>query len=248
MQKTIPPCKKRKELMIKKISLSILILALLAISPAAASVSNWELSSENPALGDTLSIEGSASPGEKTDVLVNFAQTVPVSEGKYEYILEGVEIPNGFDNRFTVQATGAKNLNVRVKMIIWVTKSADKSGNTATVSQSSVPPGTYRIKIDGDAAEGASTVDLKITALQRIEADSEGDFSYSYSTKAVPPGEFEINVGGITKEVTLRSENASGKTSSEIEKKTTPSKFNVSYIVGGFGALIIILIVSSRRK
>ncbi len=65
MQKTITSCKRRKELIIKKISLSILILALIAISPAAASVSNWELSSENPALGDTLSIEGRASPGEK---------------------------------------------------------------------------------------------------------------------------------------------------------------------------------------
>ncbi|KKH47194.1 hypothetical protein [Methanosarcina sp. 1.H.A.2.2] len=252
MQKTITSCKRKKELIIKKISFAILILTLLAISPAAASVSNWELSSENPALGDTLSIEGSASPGEKIDVLVNFAQTIPVSEGEYEYILEGVEIPSGFDNRFTVQATGSKNLNIRVKMIIWVTKSADASGNTATVSQSSVPPGTYRIKIDGDAAEGASTVDLKITALQGIEADSEGDFSYSYSTKAVPPGDFEINVGGITKTVTLTSENASeGDSSSsppEIETKTAPSKFKMSHIVGGFGVLIIILIMYSRRK
>jgi len=249
MQKTITSCKRRKKLIIKKISLSILILALLTISPVAASVSSWELSSEEPALGDTLSIEGSATPGEKIDVLVNFEKTIPVSEGKYEYILEGVEIPRGFDNNFKVEATGAKNLNVRVKMILWVTKSAAASGNTATVSQSSVPPGTYRIRIDGDATEGASNVDLKITALQRIEADSGGDFSYAYSTKAVPPGEFEINVGGITKEVTLKSENASGKTSSEIEKKKTPPKFNVSYIIGGFGALIIIIfIISSRRK
>ncbi len=89
---------------------------------------------------------------------------------------------------------------------------------------------------------------LEITALQRIKADSEGDFSYSYSTKAVPPGYFDINVGGITKEVTLKYENASGKASSEIETRPTPSKFKVSYIVGGFGALIIILIMYSRKK
>jgi len=77
------------------------------------------LSSEEPALGDTLSIEGSATPGEKIDVLVNFEKTIPVSEGKYEYILEGVEIPRGFDNNFKVEATGAKNLNVRVKSILF---------------------------------------------------------------------------------------------------------------------------------
>ncbi len=74
-------------------------------------------------------------------------------------------------------------------MLIWITKSSDASGNVATVTQSSVPPGTYQIKMDGDAKNGDSTVNLKITAVQRIKADSDGDFSYSYNTKAVPPRE-----------------------------------------------------------
>lgn len=185
-------------------SVSILILALLMISPATATVNSWEVSPENPTLGDTLRIKGSASPGEEIEVQVTFEKAVPVSGGKYEYILEDVKIPEGFNNRFTVRATEAKNLNVRVKMLIWITKSSDASGNTATVTQSSVPPGTYQIKMDGDAAGGASTVNLKITAVQQIKADSSGDFSYSYNTKAVPPGDFKINVGGVTKQVTLK--------------------------------------------
>ena len=139
------------------------------------------------------------SPGEKIDVFVNFEKTVPVSGGKFEYVLEDVKIPEGFNNCFTVEAIGAKNLNVRVKMIIWLTKSSEASGNTAIVSQSRVPPGTYTIKIDGDAGEGVSEVNLKIKASQGIEADSNGNFSYSYNTKSIPPGDFEINVGGITK-------------------------------------------------
>ncbi|WP_269848898.1 hypothetical protein [Methanosarcina horonobensis] len=120
-----------------------------------------------------------------------------------------MEIPEGFKNRFTVQASEARNLNVRVKMLIWITKSSEASGNTATVTQSSVPPGTYQIKMDGDAKGETSTVNLKITAVQQIKADSDGDFSYSYNTKAVPPGDFEIRVGGITKKSNPARKNSS---------------------------------------
>ena len=111
-------------------------------------------------------------------------------EGKFEYNLEGVKIPEGFNNLFTVEANGAKNLNVRVKMVLWVTKSSGASGDTATVSQSNVPPGTYKVKIDGDAGKEVSEVNLKITAFQKIKADSNGNFSYFYDTKSVPPGRF----------------------------------------------------------
>jgi hypothetical protein len=202
---------------------SLLILVLLSISPAAASVSDWDFSPQNPVSGDTLTIKGSASPGEKTDLFVNFEKTVPVSGGKFEYVLEDVKIPEGLKNSFKVEASGAKNLNVRVKMVIWITKSSDASGNTATVSQSNVPPGTYTIRIDGDAGEGASEVNLKITAFQEIEADSNGDFSYSYNTKSVPPGNFEIKVGGISKEINVQPKGTLGSTSRSTQGSTLGS-------------------------
>ena len=203
--------KKRNRLALMVTSISILLLLL--ISPAAASVNNWEFSPQEPVCGDTISIKGNASPEEKVDVFVTFEKTVPVSSGKFEYILEDVKIPGGFNNLFKVEAKGAKNLNVKVKVVVWVTKSSEASGDTATVSQSSVPPGTYTIKIDGDADEGISNVDLKITAFQGIEADSNGDFSYSYNTKAVPSGDFEIKVGDITKIITIQSEIGSSSNS-----------------------------------
>ncbi|AKB18808.1 hypothetical protein [Methanosarcina sp. WWM596] len=215
MQKSINPHQKRKKTAFMITSLSVLIMALLIISPTAAAVSNWDLSPENPVLGDTLRIKGSASPEEEIEIQATFEKAVPVSGGEYECILEGVKIPEGFENRFTVQASGAKNLNVRVKIVVWVTKSSEASGNTAVVSQSNVPPGTYNIKIDGDAKEGVSNVKLKVTALQGIEADSNGEFSYSYNTKAIPPGDLEIEVGGITKTVTIKSEEDSGSTSGD---------------------------------
>ncbi len=195
------------------ISTSLLLLALLLIFPVAASVSDWEYSPREPVSGDILSIKGTASPDEKIDAFVTFEKTVPVSGGEFEYILEDVKIPDGFNNVFKVEANGAENLNVRVKMVVWVTKSSEASGNTAIVSQSSVPPGTYRIKIDGDAREGVSNVNLKVTAFQEIEADSDGEFSYSYSTKAIPSGDFELKVGGMTKIVTIKSKETSGSIS-----------------------------------
>lgn len=221
MQKLINSPKRRKKPAFMIISLSVLILALLTISPAAAVVSSWDLSPENPVLGDTLRIKGSASPEEEIEVQVTFEKAAPVSGGEYEYILEGVKIPDGFKNRFTVQASDASDLNVRVKMLIWVTKSSEASGNTATVTQSSVPPGTYQIKMDGNA-RGASTVNLKITAVQQIKADSKGDFSYSYNTKAVPPGDFDISVGGVKKKVTIQQKKTLVVPTSSFLEKTGP--------------------------
>jgi LEA14-like dessication related protein len=222
MKRSIHLRKRRKEHAIIITSLSVLILVLLTISPAAAAVSSWDLSPEKPVLGDTLRIKGSASPEEEIEIRVTFEQEAPVSGGEYEYILEGVKIPDGFKNRFTVQASGARDLNVRVKMLIWVTKSSEASGDTATVTQSSVPPGTYQIKMDGDARGGTSTVDLKITAVQQINADSNGDFSYFYNTKAVPPGDFEISVGGVKKKVTLQQGKISGMTPGFSPEVTEP--------------------------
>ncbi|HET8687151.1 MAG TPA: PKD domain-containing protein, partial [Methanosarcina sp.] len=167
---------------------------------------HWEFFPQEPISGDILNIDGSASPGEKVDVFATFEKTVPVSGGKFEYNLKDVKIPEGLNNLFTVEAKGAKNLNVRVKMVLWVTKSSEASGDTATVSQSNVPPGTYKIKIDGDAGEGVSEVNLKITASQKIKADSNGNLSYSYDTTAVPTGDFEVKVGDVTKKITIKPE------------------------------------------
>ena len=212
MKKLINSFKRRKEIAIITASLSILIL--LSVSSAAASVSGWEFFPQKLVSGDTVYIKGNASPGEKIDIFANFEKTVPVSEGKFEYILEDVKIPEGSNNCFAVDAKGVKNLNVRAKMLIWLTKSSEASGNTAIVSQSRVPPGTYTIKI-GDAGEGVSEVNLRITASQRIGADSNGNFCYSYNTTAIPPGNFKINVGGITKEINVQPKETSGSTNTE---------------------------------
>jgi uncharacterized protein YcnI len=90
---------------------------LTAIS-GAATVTDWELLPENPVIGDKVEIRGTASPEEEIEVRVSFEKEVQVSDGRYEYLLEEIKIPDGFNNQFTVQAKGADDLNVRVKMIL----------------------------------------------------------------------------------------------------------------------------------
>jgi hypothetical protein len=199
------------------------------ISPGAAASSNWELTPQNPVVGDIMKISGTGFEGDTAKVLVTFEKDVTVQDGEYEYTLEDVVIPSGFDNSFTVKAEGADDLNVRAKMLLWLTKSAEAKDGTATVSQTHVPGGTYEIRIDGKAS--SSEVKLKITAMQEVEVESDGSLSYLYSTKSIPGGNFEVNIGGITKQIELQSaENLSSEQnlSEEQNNESLPSETNSS--------------------
>ncbi|AKB55132.1 MULTISPECIES: DUF1350 family protein [Methanosarcina] len=170
------------------------------MSSGADASGSWELISENP-VGDVIEIKGTGFVGDAAKVAATFEKDVMVQDGEYEYLLEDIIIPSGFDNSFTVQATGADDLNVRAKIILWLTKSAKAQNGTATVSQKGVPPGTYKIRIDGKAS--GSNVKIKITAVQEVEVDSEGNLNYEYNTKSIPAGNFKVKVGGIEKQIEL---------------------------------------------
>lgn len=198
-------------------------MALIAL-PGTAAANNWELFPENPVVGDTMEIRGFNFTGETADVLVSYEKEIQVSEGRYEYLLENVEISPGFKNRFSVEAKGADDLNVRVKMILWVSRSAKAKGGVATVSQSSVPPGTYKIRIDGKSS--ASNVKLKITGLQQMKVES-GKFSYKYNTESIPSGSFEIKVGNTAKQITLQpAENLNSDVTNPSGKKESSKKID----------------------
>ncbi|MPM77934.1 hypothetical protein SDC9_124944 [bioreactor metagenome] len=155
---------------------------------------------------------------------MSYEKEIQVSEGRYEYLLENVEISPGFKNRFSVEAKGADDLNVRVKMILWVSRSAKAKGGVATVSQSSVPPGTYKIRIDGKSS--ASNVKLKITGLQQMKVES-GKFSYKYNTESIPSGSFEIKVGNTAKQITLQpAENLNSDVTNPSGKKESSKKID----------------------
>jgi len=145
-----------------------------------------------------------ADPNEELTVSISFEKILPVSEGKYEYGLSGVNIPST-PNSFTVKAVNVKNLYVSVKVLLlfWLTKGVEAKDGVATISQGNVPAGTYDVVIYGDAVEGASKVTIQITASTRIVTDENGHYEYRYDTSSIPPGKFTVKVGGITKTVTL---------------------------------------------
>ena len=55
--------------------------------------------------------------------------------------------------------------------------------------------GKKNVKVEGDAAEGATSVDLKISTSIKVNADSNGDFSLDLDTEGVPEGIFWITAG-----------------------------------------------------
>ncbi|RNI08406.1 hypothetical protein EFE40_07625 [Methanohalophilus halophilus] len=176
-----------------------------AMPLSSAAVTELSVYPDYPVVGEDIKINGTAQPDESIDVTVSFNQTVNVSNGTYEYRIDDVEIPDG-SNTFQVTSEKVKDLNVRVKILFWITKSADAESGVATVSQSNVPSGTYDIIIDGQAEDGESTVNLTINASSSIKADTQGYFEETYATNSIPPGIFELNAGEINEIITLYEE------------------------------------------
>lgn len=212
----------------KKISFFSVLFILLAslilpVSLSSASVSYFEISPENPVQGDIVTIEGKASASERVPIKLSFEDDLSVMDGKYEWRLSSVQIPEG-ENRFTVTATNVNKLNVALRIFIWITRSADAENGIATISQSNVPRGSYDAKISGKS--DSNIVRIKVEAEAFLNADATGDFEYSYDTSPIPAGEFVVTVGGITKTVELL----------ETESTSTPTPTPSSTGGAGSGA------------
>ena len=184
-----------------------LFLITFAVIPlAGATVTDLQVSPENPVVGDVIIISGTESSASEINAIASFTKVVTPSGGEYEYLVGSVEIPKG-SKSFAVTAVGVEDVYVNVKLYGYVplTIGKDASSGTATISQSKVPPGTHKIKIFGLTETGASSVSLTITATQGIDVDPDGHFEYRYSTGSIPVGDFNLNVGGSTKTITLRA-------------------------------------------
>lgn len=192
--------------------LTVLLLALLLASPLAAATAGteWEVAPSSPYVGNTLVITGTSAPDRTLNAEVSFEKSVAVSGGEYEYGIDEVKIPDGDNNCFTVRAEGVKDLNVRVKKLVWITLSEDATGGVAEISQTHVPPWTYEVRMDGNAQDSQSRVTLRITAAQTIDTDSEGNLRFEYDTDGMPAGEYDITIDGVTKTITLKTKSSSG--------------------------------------
>jgi len=185
--------------------LTVFILLCLLISPAAATAVDWKITPPNPAVGDTLKITGTTSPGADVRAEVTFIKNIPVSKGRYQLSLNKLQVPDGKDNLFTVRAEGVQNLHVGVNKLIWFNLNKDASKGVATISQGHVPAWSYDIVIDGEALKGKNSVNLKITASQTLTADSKGKFALNYDTSSMPAGRFNIKIGNQVKTIELKS-------------------------------------------
>ncbi len=189
-----------------------LFLASIIVSPTfAVPTTEWEVSPSSPYVGDTLVITGTTVPSAELRADVSFVKTASVSNGAYSYRLAEIKIPEGEKNRFTVQAESVQSLTVGVKTSIlpWITRTGTVHEGVGSYSHSDVPSWTYEVKIFGDAAAGESSVDLTVTASQVISADSNGNFRYEYDTDTMPAGDYKINIGGVSKTITLRERSSS---------------------------------------
>lgn len=201
--------------------LSAFLIFCALISPAFAAVS-WEFSPASPVVGDTIKIKGTAAPNEEIKGEINFETYIPVSKGKYQFFLEDLRVPEGFNNYFTVRAEGVKDLHVGVKKFVWVNLNAKASDGVATLSQGHVPPLSYKIVIDGNALDGKSSVHLKFIGSQTIKADSKGKFKYAYDTTSIPAGSFKIKIGDSEQTIELKTK----------EKKKPVADFSATPLSG----------------
>lgn len=183
----------------------------LFISTAAAET-EWKITPSNPTVGDTLKVKGTASPGEKLRAEVSFEMELPVSEeGRYEYLLEKIKVPEDKNNRFTVRAEGVENLNISVNKSVWINQTSEANDEgVVVISQGHVPPSTYLILLSGDALnvpdEEKSSVNLTVTVAQTLKADSKGKFKFDYETTSLPAGLYTIRIGDKEEIIELKPE------------------------------------------
>jgi len=163
----------------------------------------FKVTPEQPVKGDKLKLTDSCTPGEKVPVSINFTKVVGVDGGSYEYDLGTIKLPT--DSTLSVKAENVKDLTISVKMLIWISITREGKDGTASYSRN-MGKGDYRIKLSGNAIDGAENVKLNFKAESSVECSQEGDFEYTYDSAYLPAGDYTIKVGGETEKSELLSE------------------------------------------
>ena len=201
-----------------------ILLALIAVYSLLFIALAFDLTPMNPEPGQKITISGTAKPGEALKFESSFRMNLPVKDNGYEYETT-VQIPQK-PNRLTVTAKNVQDFNAGVKMIIWITKSFQVKDGTIRLSQADVPPGSYSLKMFGNAIPGSSEVTVDINADTQINADSDGKYSLVIDTSGIPEGEYHIRGTGETK--TIRIGDGGSSFISDSKKSTSDSGNTVS--------------------
>lgn len=199
--------------MTKKIFQSgILFFAVLLICLLVPIAGAFEVSPSSPTVGDEITVSGYTDKTGSIPANIVFTSVVPVNDGTYLYDAGKVNIPDG-PNSFHVKAVGVDDLEVKVKIGIWLTPAHPQATNgVASYSMSGVPEGTYPIKLRGQAQSGEKSVDITITASSSIAVE-DGYYEYSYSTSSIPAGDFTLTIDGESKTINLAGASTSSGSS-----------------------------------
>lgn len=245
----------------KSVLLIILVIFLLLVSIGltSARVTELNVTPQEVAPGDTISITGKALPNESVWLRSSFELSLAVSEGKYSREFIGIDFPKG-EKEFSVTAKNVKNIRASLEPVFWKTikypLEGPKNATNGIAPLSVSFPATWHgitvdiygpkdVKIYGDAANNATSVNLEVKTSIKITADSNGDFKLELNTEGVPIGEYLISAGGIEKTVYIGVTPSSASTPSP-SPSPTPSK---PFLIPGFGligaiaALFIVLIL-----
>jgi len=123
------------------------------------------------------------------------------SKTGYAYTLPGIFMPDK-PNNFTVTAEGVKNLNIGLKkpqgerIRTWVSTQVEASEEgMATEETDLISPGSYHVKIFGDALDDVTMVNLTMTMEKKLII--EGEFSLGIDTTGFPSGNYSINAKAV---------------------------------------------------
>lgn len=143
---------------------------------------------------------------------IEFRNVTSTLNTGYSYSLPGIYIP-GKPNDVAVSVSKVKNLNIGLRKLqgsyenynsvwkvkgirTWITTQALSNHNrTATMTSDLLSPGSYHIKIFGDAADNVSQVDLTMTLAKKVIV--KGRFNMSINTTGYPTGNYSITAKAL---------------------------------------------------
>ncbi|MDA0524661.1 hypothetical protein [Methanococcoides alaskense] len=127
--------------MTKKTKICLLVCITLSLFLLIPSAGAYEITPINPTVGEEIIVTGN-SPTSSVPAKIVFTKTVPVEDGEYLYYVGKVAIPEG-PNKFIVEASNVEDLEVKTKLMFWLTAGhPSATDGKASYSMSNVPKGS----------------------------------------------------------------------------------------------------------
>ncbi len=179
----------------------VIIVSLFMLVPAySGAKQDIQILSGSP--GDAITFHGTGTPN--SDVKLTVTTTVAIDpansgHGKRSYSIELNNIAiNSGSNSFSIAVDPVETATITATAYslggLSLSRNLKVSGSHASISQSNIPAGQYKVVLSGTT--NADKVHLDITASSSVHAGSDGKYSYSVNTQGMPAGKYTIQQGG----------------------------------------------------